>query len=120
MVRYIKWKEGNMYLTEDEKRHIGKFKNKVEALLGTDNVRLFLFGSKARGDSDRHSDIDIAIIVKNLTRKQKDLILEEVADFEFENIMPLSTLILSKEEFELLKKRERAIAYEIENEGFKL
>lgn len=88
--------------------------------MGADKVKLFLFGSKARGDADRHSDIDIAIIVKNLTRKQKNLILEEVADFEFENIMPLSTLILSEEEFKLLKKRERAIAHDIENKGIKL
>lgn len=109
-----------MHLTEDEKKFIGKFKNKIEALMGADKVKLFLFGSKARGDADRHSDIDIAIIVKNLTRKQKNLILEEVADFEFENIMPLSTLILSEEEFKLLKKRERAIAHDIENKGIKL
>ncbi len=109
-----------MYLTEEEKKYIEKFKNKIEASMGADRVKLFLFGSKARGDADRHSDIDIAIIVKNLTRKQKNLILEEVADFEFENIMPLSTLILSEEEFKLLKKRERAIARDIESKGIRL
>jgi predicted nucleotidyltransferase len=109
-----------MYLTEDEKKLIEKFKSNIEALLGADKVKLILFGSKARGDSDRHSDIDIAIIVKKLTKKQKNLILEEIAEFEFENIMPISTLILSEEEFKLLKKRERAIAYEIENEGIRL
>jgi predicted nucleotidyltransferase len=109
-----------MYLNEEEKELLGQFKSKIEALLGAEKVKLILFGSKARGDSDRHSDIDIAIIVKKLARKQKNLILEKIADFEFENIMPLSTLILSEEEFKLLKKRERAIAYEIENEGIKL
>ena len=109
-----------MYLTEDEKKLIEKFKNNIEALLGKDKVKLILFGSKARGDFDRHSDIDIAIIVKKLTRKEKNLILEEIADFEFENIMPLPTLILSEKEFKFLKKRERAIAYEIENEGIRL
>lgn len=109
-----------MHLTKDEKKLIEKFKSNIEALLGKDKVKLILFGSKARGDFDRHSDIDIAIIVKKLTRKQKNLILEEIADFEFENIMPLSTLILSEKEFKFLKKRERAIAYEIENEGIRL
>lgn len=109
-----------MHLTGKEKRLLGKFKSKIEASLGADKVKLILFGSKARGDSDRHSDIDIAIIVKKLTRKRKNLILEEIADFEFENIMPLSTLILSEEEFLFLKNRERAIAYAIENEGIRL
>lgn len=109
-----------MNLTKDEKKLIGKLKRKIEALIGTDKVKMFLFGSQARGDADRHSDIDIAIIVKNLTRKQKNLILEEVADFEFENIMPLSTLVLSEGDFKLLKKRERAIADDIENKGIRL
>jgi len=109
-----------MHVTENEKKLIEKFKNKMEAFVGSDKVKLFLFGSKARGDADHHSDIDIAIIVKNLTRKQKNQILEEVADFEFENILPLSTLILSEEEFERLKRRERAIALDIENKGIRL
>jgi predicted nucleotidyltransferase len=109
-----------MSLTKDEKKLIEKFKSVIEALVGADNVRLYLFGSKARGDSDRHSDIDIAIIVKDLTREQKNLILEDIAAFEFENIMPLSTLILSEEDLEFLKERERAIAYRIENEGIRL
>lgn len=109
-----------MYLKADENKLIKKLKCNLEELLGADNVKLILFGSKARGDSDRQSDTDIAIIVKGLTRKQKNLILEEIADFEFENIMPLSTLILSEKEFKILKKRERAIAYDIENEGIRL
>ncbi len=76
-----------MNLNDAEKKLIEKFKSIIEALVGADNVRLYLFGSKARGDSDRHSDIDIAIIIKGLTREQKNLILEDIAAFEFENIM---------------------------------
>ncbi len=109
-----------MNLNDAEKKLIEKFKSIIEALVGADNVRLYLFGSKARGDSDRHSDIDIAIIIKGLTREQKNLILEDIAAFEFENIMSLSTLILSEEDLEFLKERERAIAYKIENEGIRL
>jgi len=100
-----------MYLTEDEKRLTGKFKNRIEALLGADRIRMFLFGSKARGDAYRHSDIDIAIIIKNLTRVQKNLILEEVAGFEFEN-NPAYTF--TKEDFIDLKREAESLAHKIQ------
>jgi len=109
-----------MHLTPEEKKLITKLKHNLEELFSADKVRLILFGSRARGDFDRYSDIDIAVIVKGLTKKQKNLILEEVAGFEIENIMPLSTFILSERDFETLKKRERAIANDIETEGIQL
>ena len=80
-------------------------------------IRLILFGSKARGDYDSESDMDIAIIVPGLTRKLKDEILGKVADLEIEYLMPLSTLVLSKDDFEILKKKERRLALDIEREG---
>jgi len=43
---------------------------------------------------------------KKLTRRQKNLILEEIADFEFENIMSLSKVILSEGDFRLFKKEK--------------
>ena len=42
-----------------------------------DRVRLVLFGSKARGNYDSESDIDVAIIVRDLSRELKDQILED-------------------------------------------
>ena len=109
-----------MNLSHDEKKLIKKLKINLENLLGPVKVKLILFGSKATGGYDRYSDTDIAIIVKGLTKKQKNRILEEVAAFEIENIMPLSTLILSEKDLEFLKKRERAIAFHIENDGVPL
>lgn len=113
-------KEGQMNLIPDEMKLIKELKRTLEELIGLDKIRLILFGSKATGGYDRYSDTDIAIIVKGLTIKQKNRILEEIAAFEIENIMPLSTLILSEKDLEFLKTRERAIAFHIENEGIPL
>jgi hypothetical protein len=46
--------------------------------------------------------------------------LSRVADIEFKHLRSLSTLILSEEDFLLLKKRERRIAIDIEREGIPL
>ncbi len=106
--------------TPDEERAIKELTNSLNNLLGEQLVKLALFGSRARGDYDRESDIDIAIIVRGLTRELKDQILNMVANIEFEHIVPLSTLVLSVEDFELLKKKERRIALDIEKEGVSL
>ncbi|MBI3752540.1 MAG: nucleotidyltransferase domain-containing protein [Deltaproteobacteria bacterium] len=80
-------------------------------------VKFVLYGSRARGDYDRESDIDIAIVVRGMTRELKNRILDAVCDIELKYLTPLSTLVFSEENFEFLKSRERRIALDIEREG---
>ena len=103
-----------------EKKVLEELKLKLTELLGDRLRKLVLYGSRARGDYDEESDIDIAIIVRGLTRELKNQMLDLVADIEMENLTPLSTLVLSEEDFELLKRRERRIALDIEREGISL
>ncbi len=93
-----------------------ELKDVLKGFLG-DRVRLVLYGSRARGDYTKESDIDIAIIVQGLTRELKNQILNIVADIEMKHLIALSTLVFSEEDFECLKKRERRIALDIEREG---
>jgi|YNPNPStandDraft_1061719.scaffolds.fasta_scaffold62937_2 predicted nucleotidyltransferase len=97
-----------------------ELKNNLEHLLGDRLVNIVLFGSRARGDFSDESDIDVAIIVRELTKKLKDKILDEVAQVELEYDMPISAFVLSEEEFNQLKRRERRIALDIEREGIPL
>lgn len=99
-----------------EKQALGKLKTVLNEFLG-DSAKIILYGSKARGDDILTSDIDVAIIVKGLTRELKNKILDNVADVELEYLTPLSTFVISETDFELLKKRERRIALDIESEG---
>lgn len=107
-------------LTREERVALSELKSALEELLGDRLVRFVLYGSRARGDYDPESDVDVAIIVKGLTRDQKNRLLDIVADIEVEHITPLSTLILSEEDFNHLKQRERRIALDIEIEGIPL
>jgi predicted nucleotidyltransferase len=107
-------------LTGEDTAALKELKVSLKRLLGDLLVRFVLYGSRARGDYEAESDIDVAIIVKGLTRELKNQILDKVAEIEFEYLTPLSTLVLSEEEFELLKKRERRIALDIEREGIPL
>lgn len=103
----------------EEDAALWELKDSLKDFLG-DRIRLILFGSKARGDYDNESDIDIAVIVKDLSRARKNQILDRVADVELKYLTPLSTLVLSEDDFTSLKNRERRIAMDIEKEGIPL
>ena len=103
-----------------EDKILAELKDAVEVIAGESIIKLVLYGSRARGDYERGSDLDVAIIVRGLTRELKKRILDAVADIEMKYLEPLSTLIFSEEEFEFLKKRERRIALDIEREGITL
>jgi predicted nucleotidyltransferase len=97
-----------------------ELKGSLKSFLGDQLVNIVLFGSMAREDYHDESDIDVAVIVRGLTRKLKGQILDEIAELELKHHMPLSVLVLSEEEFNHLKKRERRIAQDIEREGIPL
>jgi predicted nucleotidyltransferase len=102
-----------------EKMALEELKDSLKDL-AEGRARLILFGSRARGDHDSESDVDIAIIVPGLTRDLKNEILDKIADIELKYLSPLSTLVISEDDFDFLKKRERRIALDIEREGIPL
>jgi uncharacterized protein len=106
--------------SDETNGQLEKLRRRLENLLGSDEFRMVLFGSRARGDYSDDSDVDVAIIVRGLTRELKMRVLEEVAEFELEHLLPISALILSEDEFNHLKMRERRIAIDIEREGILL
>lgn len=107
-------------LSSEETSALKELKVALTELVGDRLVKLVLYGSKARGDYDRESDTDIAIVVRGLTRDLKRDIIDKIVDIEFKYVTSLSTLVFSEEDFEFLKKRERRIALDIEREGIPL
>jgi predicted nucleotidyltransferase len=96
---------------------LNDLKARLTRLLESRSFRLVLYGSRARGDYDRDSDIDVAIIVEGLSRELKDRILDLVIDLETERLQSISSLVLSQADFDELRDRERRIALDIEAEG---
>lgn len=99
---------------------LNDLKERLIEMLGDRLVLLALYGSRARGDYERHSDIDIAVIVRDLDRKLKLRILQGVAEIELEHLVPLSTLVMSESDYTDLLRRERRIALDIQREGVPL
>lgn len=108
------------HLTSEERAALSEIKGRVKSLVGPRLRGFFLFGSKARGDFDPESDLDIAILVDDLDREMKRKIIDIVADVEIKFLVVVSSLVLSWDDFQSLKARERRIALDIENEGVPL
>jgi predicted nucleotidyltransferase len=105
------------YLSENERTAIEEIKRSVLDLVGG-RLKLFsVFGSKARGDFDPESDVDLAIVVEGLEGEMKRRIIDRVVDSEMEHLVVVSSLVLSLENFVDLRRRERRIALDIEHEG---
>jgi predicted nucleotidyltransferase len=104
----------------ERKKELEDLKKKLVSLLGPKTFKMVLFGSRARGDYSDESDVDVAILVRGLTKEMKRRILDQIAEIELEYLLPISALVFSEDEFDHLKKRERRIAIDIEREGIAL
>ncbi len=103
-----------------EARAVADLKKDLANRFGDRLAAVTLYGSRARGDFDENSDIDIAIIVRALTAPEKNELLSMVAEIELTSAVALSTLVLSEHDFKLLQQRERRIARDITSEGIAL
>lgn len=107
-------------LTADEKIALREVRDSIRSLVGDRLRAVVLFGSKARGDFDDESDLDIAVLVEGLERTLKRKIIDVIAHIELKHGTPMSALVVSWEEFCSLRKQERRIAMDIEREGISL
>ncbi|MFO7790467.1 MAG: nucleotidyltransferase domain-containing protein [Bacteroidota bacterium] len=68
---------------------------------------IILYGSYARGDHHKDSDIDLVVLVnkENLTRYDKKKIKYPLYDIEFDTGIIISPMVLSKKDWEKMHKK---------------
>ena len=104
------------FLTERENKIVNRFSSNLKKVLGENLIRIRLIGSKARGDFDRDSDIDILIIVKDyFLNKEKAIDILYSIDPYYEN--RISPIIYSEFEYEKNKELQSPFVKKVEREG---
>ena len=89
----------------------------------SDVVRLIdfrVFGSRARGDMDEYSDMDIFIEVESLDRETKSRISDIVWEVGFKHFVVISPLIFTRHEIEKSPLKASPIVRNIVKEGIKI
>jgi predicted nucleotidyltransferase len=79
-----------------------------------------VYGSKARGDDDEFSDLDVFIEVAQLDRRTKDAISEIAWEIGLENSIVISPLVFSVDETENSPLRASPILLNIKEEGVRV
>jgi len=79
-----------------------------------------VFGSRARGDADEYSDIDVFIEVESTNKELNEKIFEITWEIGFKHFMVISTLIFTRDELENSPLRSSFIIKNIGREGVAL
>ncbi|MEW6607064.1 MAG: nucleotidyltransferase domain-containing protein [bacterium] len=87
-----------MILNEKEKLSLKKFRMKIEEVLLGNLVEVKLFGSRARGEARKDSDIDILIITAGGDWHIRNVIYDIATDILLEDGICISPKVINKKE----------------------
>ncbi|SRR3989338_1702818 len=92
-----------MRLNKKENEALKKFRIKIEKLLLDNLVEVKLFGSKARGDARKDSDLDVIVIISSGDWHTSDMIYGIATDILIETGVCVSPKVITKEEYNHLR-----------------
>jgi predicted nucleotidyltransferase len=88
------------YLSLTEKRVLREFKTQILQKLRREVLAVKIFGSKARGDSKKTSDIDVLLLLRMPDLKTKEIIFDIATQILIKHGVDLSVKIFSLREFQ--------------------
>jgi predicted nucleotidyltransferase len=104
-------------LSDQEKSVIKKFKTVLEQTFGKQFIELMLFGSKARGDDESDSDIDVLVIVASDDWHIRDKVYDVVTDILLQTDVCISPKVISKSRFAQLCKEGTSFIHNISKDA---
>ena len=102
-------------MTEKDIHIATTLKQRLAAAVSLVDFRVF--GSRARGDADEYSDMDVFVEVETLDKALKERIMDISWEVGFENFMVVSPLIFTRNELENSPLRSSPIVKAIVAEG---
>lgn len=104
-------------LSKKEGLALQDFKNRLIERLGDNFLFIKLYGSRARGDSHKHSDIDIVVVLKKLDNEIDDIVIDTSTEILYEYDVDLKFLTFSQERYERCKREQWPFFINVEQDG---
>ena len=108
----------NAPLTDNEREMLEKLMAAIRERFGDLLIEARLFGSKARGDSDPESDIDVWLLFeRELTREERRELTSVVVDLELEHDAVVQTVVDVRWRWDMPAYATTGFALTLEEEG---
>lgn len=108
-----------LHLTDKEQKATADFISR----LADENIfplSVILFGSKARGDYDAESDVDLLLVLPDVSLSLRDHVRDIAADVSLDYSTYLSTRVWSKAYFEEQTRIKTSLFQEVKKDGVEL
>jgi predicted nucleotidyltransferase len=96
------------------------FATRLRARFGGRLRELRLFGSYARGEAHEDSDIDVLVLIDDLTDAEWGTVFDDLTPVLIETGLPIAPLVMSTQRLESLRQAERLLAHDLDQEGIPL
>jgi len=100
---------------------LAEAKRRLQAVFGARLLELRLFGSVARGEAGRESDVDLLVVLDRVnTFHDRIVAMDAVIGVGMERDFLFEPMVLDADELALLRRRETAIARALDGDGVSL
>jgi len=113
------WAEKGKKIMEQKDYEIAKeLKEKLSEIVPLIDFRVF--GSRARGDGDEYSDMDVFLEIESLNKEVKNKIFDIIWKVGFQHYVVISPLIFTRDEIEKSPLKASPIVENIVKEGVRV
>jgi predicted nucleotidyltransferase len=107
-------------LAPNERAALADYLAQLRAACGDRLLRVMLFGSKARGDSEPESDIDILVVLRGELDGLKDKLADLSYDISLNYGVVVSDLVVGERRYEWMSRHNEPLLSEVMREGVEL